>query len=136
MTDALAQAIVELEDRRDHMLAEYQQIEEALNALRRIGTNDECAATPPAKPSKHLGRLPPPAPTGLSHHNRDTTRTSAILAFLKQGPSRTGRIAKHLGADRAKTHQALLRLKLGGHLVHTGERSTSQWALPAKKEAP
>jgi predicted Rossmann fold nucleotide-binding protein DprA/Smf involved in DNA uptake len=135
MIDALARAIDELETRRDRMMAEYQQIEEALNALRRVGTNDECAATPPAKPSKHLGRLPPPAPTGLSHHNRDTTRTSAILAFLKQGPARTGRIAQHLGTDRATTHLALLRLKQGGHLVHTGERSMSQWALP-DKEAP
>lgn len=75
MTDSIAQAIVDLESRRDRMLAEYQQIEEALNALRRIGTDDERVTAPAERPVHRASGAPPPAPS-LVHHNRDQARTA------------------------------------------------------------
>jgi hypothetical protein len=137
MSDAIARAIDELETRRARLLAEYQEIEEALAAMRRIGTNGDDAAATSEKARKAARPMPGRGELaeGLVHHNRDQERPARILAFLVAGPQPTRVIAQKLGQDRKVTKQALQRLKRGGHLIAIGHARTARWALPTKRPA-
>lgn len=132
MTDSLARAIDELETRRDQILAEYQGIEEALTAIRRISTHGEEAA-PSERPARP--RVPQAPAPSLVHHNRDQARTARILAFLAAGPQPRQAIARAIGQAPKTTHLALWRLKQAGHVIALGQGAGTKWALPTKRPA-